>query len=184
MARISVNLKANFIAGATFIGMLMVANMSYAAEEFNEKQLSVAYLYNFMKFVEWPGIAAKSELILCITDNVRFVDELNAVSGQPVQGKIVRVKHIQFGETPRECQLLFLPREETPNRISKWLNSTGDSPTLTVSDLNEFLDLGGMIALVRDGAHLKFEVNLERTKRAGLKLSAQLLKVASEVKKG
>jgi YfiR/HmsC-like len=55
-------------------------------------------------------------------------------------------------------------------------------PILMVSNNREFLDMGGMIVLIDDDERLQFEVNLERVKRVGLKLNAQLLQIAHEVR--
>jgi YfiR/HmsC-like len=148
----------------------------------SEQALTVAYLYNFLKFTEWPPSVINSGITLCVTDSAAFGTELDVISGRPAQNKTIRVKRIELGENPKECQLLFLPREEKPIRVREWLNSTANSPTLMVSNLADFLDMGGMIALINDGDRLQFEVNLERVRPAGLKLSAQLLKIAREVR--
>jgi hypothetical protein len=64
----------------------------------------------------------------------------------------------------------------------EWLKNTENMPTLMVSSMSEFLEMGDMIILIDDGKRLQFEVNLERVKRVGFKLSAQLLKIAREVR--
>jgi YfiR/HmsC-like len=77
---------------------------------------------------------------------------------------------------------LFLPREEKPVRVRAWLNNAKNSPTLLVSNHTGFLDRGGMIALVYDNDSLHFEIDVAVTKSVGIKLSAQLLKIAQTVK--
>ncbi len=154
----------------------------YAISATNEQTLTVAFLYNFLKFAEWPTGTVNGEITLCVTDNAPFGEELDAISGRIAQNKKVRIKRVELGDNPHECQLLFLPREEKPVRIREWLNTTANSPTLMVSNTKEFLDMGGMIVLIDDGGRLQFEVNLERVKPTGLKLSAQLLKIAKDVR--
>jgi YfiR/HmsC-like len=157
-------------------------NAAFANPVTSEQALTVAFLYNFLKFAEWPTGSITGEITLCVADSSPFGEELDAISGRLAQNKKVRIKRIELGENPRECQLLFLPREEKPVRIREWLNNSANMPTLMVSNMKEFLDMGGMIVLVDDGSRLQFEVNLERVKPAGLKLSAQLLKIARAVK--
>jgi hypothetical protein len=94
----------------------------------------------------------------------------------------VRVKRIELGQSAKDCQLLFLPREEKPIRIREWLNNAKNTPTLMVSNVDDFLDMGGMIALIDDGTRLQFEVNLDQVRPTGLKLSAQLLQIARAVR--
>ena len=60
----------------------------------------------------------------------------------------------------------------------------GDVPfVLTVADIPDFVKQGGMIQFVLDGNTVKFEINVAASRRAGLKLSSELLKVARLVRK-
>jgi YfiR/HmsC-like len=184
--------KGHYLAGfTTFIPRLLgvilamgivTGSKAFAGQTTSEQALTVAFLYNFLKFAEWPEGTATNELTFCVTDSATFGDELDTVTGHRVQGKSVRIKRIELGESPRECQLLFLPQEEKPVRIREWLKSTENTPVLMVSNMSEFLDMGGMIVLINDGTRLLFEVSLEPVKRVGLKLNAQLLKVARDVR--
>jgi hypothetical protein len=54
---------------------------------------------------------------------------------------------------------------------------------LTVSDIPQFSQRGGMIQFVLEGNRIRFEVNLTATRRAGLSLSSELLKVATAVRR-
>ena len=94
---------------------------------------------------------------------------------------VVRGLRIELGDSPRECHLLFIPREEKPIRIREYLKNTENLPILSVSNLSSFLDMGGMIALVYD-ERLRFEVNLEPVRRVGLKLSSKMLALARDVR--
>lgn len=161
---------------------ILAINALPVAQATSEQVLTVAFLYNFLKFAEWPKDSLKDELILCITDSTAFGEELDAISGRPAQNKTLRIKRIELGESPRECQLLFLPSEEKPVRIREWLKNTANTPTLMVSNMAEFLDMGGMIVLIDDGSRLQFEVDLGRVKSSGIKLSAQLLKIAHNIR--
>lgn len=167
---------------ALILAISLGLNTSTASAATSEQALTVAFLYNFLKFSEWPEGTITGDITLCVTNSAVFGEELDAISGRLAQNKTVRIKHIELGENTRECQLLFLPREEKPVRIREWLKNTASTTTLTVSNMGEFLDMGGMIVLIDESNRLQFEVNLERVKSAGLKLSAQLLKIARDVR--
>jgi hypothetical protein len=55
------------------------------------------------------------------------------------------------------------------------------APVLTVSETNDFIDSGGMIALVRNRDRIRWEINRSSAESAGLRLSAQLLSMAVKV---
>lgn len=162
---------------------LFNANALLAAPASEIQTLTVAFLYNFMKLSEWPDDAASTEITLCVTEARNFGQELDAISGKEVQNKPLKIRRLVPGDNPRECQLLFLPSEEKPIRMHEWLKAIKESPVLTVSDQEGFLDQGGMIALINDDERLKFDVNLGQVERLGIKMSSQILQIANEVRR-
>jgi hypothetical protein len=174
--------KETFMAPLLGIIMAAMVNTPFGATTATSEQtLTLAFLYNFLKFVEWPPGSVTNEITLCVTDSAPFGQELDDLSGRPAQDKTVRIRRLDPGDSPRDCQLLFLPREEKPVRVREWLKMVENSPILMVSNQDEFLDMGGMIILNEEDKHMYFEVNLANAKRVGLKLSSQLLKLAREV---
>jgi len=171
-----------FIATILIAGMLnFVPTPSHATSTATEHTLIAAFLYNFLKFTEWPEGTVSTEIVLCTSKGGTF-EELDAISGKVAQSKPVKIKRISPNEPSDDCQLLFLPREDGAERIRQWLALTRNKPILIVSNVNEFLDMGGMIGLMNDGRNLNFEVDLTRVRQANLKLSAQLLQIAREVR--
>ena len=55
----------------------------------------------------------------------------------------------------------------------------GPSPVLTVGEHVQFSRLGGVIAFIRDGNRVRFEINLDAADRAGLQVSSKLLRLAA-----
>jgi hypothetical protein len=60
---------------------------------------------------------------------------------------------------------------------------TGDAVTsvLTVGDSKPFTQNGGILALFEDHNHLRFDVNLDNARRAGVTIQPELLKAAASV---
>ena len=54
-------------------------------------------------------------------------------------------------------------------------------PILTVSDIGGFAQAGGMIGLFESEQHIRFNINITVARQANLKLSSQLLKLATIV---
>jgi hypothetical protein len=68
-------------------------------------------------------------------------------------------------------------------RLKEILVNLAKTSILTVSDLPQFLQRGGIIQFVTIGNKVRFEVNLSSAQNAGLTLSSDLLKVAVAVRK-
>lgn len=58
------------------------------------------------------------------------------------------------------------------------LSNIGSKSVLTVSDIANFTEAGGMIGLIEIEQRIRFDINMVATDRARLKLSSQLLKLA------
>ncbi|MCE7913855.1 MAG: YfiR family protein [Nitrosomonas sp. PRO4] len=166
------------IAIASTLGSASLASAQPIA---SEQTLTAAFLYNFLKFTEWPDDAFDNEVTICTSIKPEF-EELDAILGRIAQNKPVGIKRITNQQSLNSCQLLFLPREEGMQHVHEWLSAAADKPILTVSNVNDFLDAGGMIQLNNDGKNLSFSINLEYARRAGLKFSAQLLQIARQVR--
>ncbi len=146
------------------------------------EELTLAYLYNFLKFTEWPAVDSINEMTICVSKAGRLAANPDALAGRLAQNKKVVIKSLDTLKDPRTCQILFLDQTENSLNISQWLKQTEKLPILTVSDKPDFLDMGGMIMLIEADNRLQFEVDLTGVRNAGLNLNSQVLKIARDVR--
>ena len=66
-------------------------------------------------------------------------------------------------------------------RFKAVLTKLARLPILTVGDIADFAQEGGMIGLVEAEQRIRFNINLAAARQANLKLSSQLLKLATIV---
>ncbi len=147
-----------------------------------EYLIKAAFLYNFAKFVEWPETQdvendLRSSVILGILGNDPFGKAIETIQGKTVKGKKLRVKHFSRVEDLESCHMLFICSSERQGLIHV-LNRVNGSNVLTVGDMHRFAQLGGMVNLVKEGNKIKFEINVNAVRKAGLKISSKLLKLA------
>jgi hypothetical protein len=151
----------------------------------NASRVKAAILYRFPGFVEWPAeaVEGRTTLDICVlgptTPFGNVLDEL--VAGEALGGRALNARLV----TPRNldtCHVLFLPDGSDARRTV--LRSVANRPVLTISDADRFLDEGGMVQLRLLDDRVRFEVDLSAAERAGLRLSAQLLRLAVRVRGG
>lgn len=164
--------------------LLLAANSLPVAPEASEYEVKAAFLYNFSKFVDWPEeafSASEAPLEICVLGDNPFGGTLvAAVRDKQVNGRQISVRHVpSVGET-RGCHIAFIHASES-RRLEQILDPLRRTPTLTVSDMPSFAERGGVIGLKVDKKRVRFEVNMVAAREAGLKLSSQLLKVATAV---
>ncbi|HEX4228904.1 MAG TPA: YfiR family protein [Bryobacteraceae bacterium] len=181
-------LRRLLVGAAVVVSGLPFAVSSPAGErpKPTESQVQVAYLYNFGKFVQWPANAAgtKSNLFnICVYGQDPFGATLyTTVADGIIDGKRVVAKRIVDAHEAVSCQILFISSSED-TRLKTILEDLNKAAVLTVSDMPQFSQRGGMIQFVLDGNKVRFEVDLTATQSAGLTLSSELLRVAAAVKR-
>ena len=149
-----------------------------------EYEVKAAFLYNFAKFVEWPEevfAGSDGHLVLGVLGDDPFGQALDRIAQEKtVQGRRIVVRRWRSLKDVMGAHVLFVSPAEERN-LAAILRMSKDSHVLTVSDLDGFAERGGAISLFLDQRRVRFAVNLKATEQAGLKMSAQLLKIAKIV---
>jgi hypothetical protein len=152
----------------------------------SEYQVKATYLYNFGRFVKWPGTvpAVKGDSFpVCVLGQDPFGTILDStLAGEALDGKPVALRRIAKPQDAGECRILFISATEEKH-LKDILTALDESGVLTVSDMPGFTRRGGMIQFVLEGDRVRFEINLASAESARLVLSSELLKVASSVRR-
>ena len=169
-------------AGIVFAVLAAVPICSAWPADSPESRLKVAFLYNFTKFATWlePGFSAQSTISVCVLGKDAVSADLETIKTKTAQGRPLSLAVLSAVNQAKNCNVLFIGQSEK-NKVSDILKTLGDSNVLTVSDIGGFATAGGIIELVNEDGRITFDVNLDCARRVGLKLHAQLLKVARVV---
>lgn len=173
--------------GMFFLGLLLISPPCFAAETISkEYQLKAAFLYNFTKFVEWPApaLAAKdSPIIIGVLGKNPFGDELaKLVQERTVNGHPFIVQQLASVNEATNVNLLFVPRGQE-SLLTDRLPGLQAAGALTVGESEAFAAMAGIVNFTMEADKIRFEINLEEAERGGLKISAQLLKLAKTVRR-
>ena len=156
-------------------------------EKPSEYEVKAVYLFNFAKFVQWPAGEPSGEtdaFTTCVLGKDPFGQTLDfTLAGETLHGKKTATKRIESARDARGCRIVFVSASEE-QRLGSILAALQGMSVLTVSDMEDFSERGGMIQLVMENDRVRFEVNLTAATSAKLVMSSELLKVARGVKRG
>jgi hypothetical protein len=157
------------------VTLVLVATTLLSAQEVPlEYRVKAAYLFNFAKFVEWPGAAATGPITICVAGRNVFGEALTeTVRDETVNGRALAVRVIL--EPEPGCHILFVPRGAA---AAAYLRAAESTPTLTVGESSDFIAQGGIITFTLEGANVRFEISLDAAERTGLRISSRLLRLA------
>jgi hypothetical protein len=75
------------------------------------------------------------------------------------------------------CHVLFISTSEK-KRLPEIFAALKSASVLTVGEMDQFTEAGGMINFVLVGTKIRFEINQEAATSAGLKISSKLMSLA------
>lgn len=176
---------AGLLVAVCLIPFLDAAQFSHQNLEYRIKG---AFLYNFIKFVEWPEGTFKGEqspFIIGIldqqTESVSVIREVLADKATPM-GRAIEIRHFSgWNEALVECHLVFISRTAQIDWQAVVKRTTG-KPLLLVGEQDGFAQQGGMMNLLATSDAVRCEVNLRRAQKAQLKLSGRLVNIARLVR--
>lgn len=164
------------------LGLLAPALSEPQPARLSDQQLRTAYVLNFIRYIDWPdhAFAGSAAGIVVCTFGGEAGAPLAGIAGKQVRGRTVALRSVANAEEARSCNVLFV-REPEARRFVGMLRALQHAPVLTVSEVDAFIDVGGMIGLVHLDNRLQFEINLGAMQQAQLKASLQLLRLARNV---
>lgn len=163
---------------AAMVSLLSPLCPGESGEDRLEYQVKAAFLFNFLKFVEWPSVASDRPWVIGILGHNPFDGALEqTVRGKVVNGHPVEVRHYARPADVNHCNILFIGRGDY-ERTGAQLESLFQEPgLLTVGEAAGFLKSGGIINFYLLDNHVHFEIRPALARSAGLHVSAQLLKL-------
>lgn len=171
------------IPAAVAAAMLACAGASSAPAAPNqalEYEAKAVFLYKVTRFIDWPD-STGTPLRIGVLGDDPFGDSLPAVfperGGQPTAcvTRISSLAHLDGFD------VLFVARSEAA-RVCEILEKLRGRPVLTVSDLDDFCERGGMIGLDMEDHRLRLRTNPAASDRAHLRIHASLLRLAEQTR--
>jgi len=177
---------ALFCRALSLLVALLASGLSNALSEGrpSEYDIKAAFLYNFLKYVEFPAHAfpaGSSTLTIGVLGKDPFGASLDTLNKKTVQGRTLAIRRLTDLKDIGDVHVLFISSSEKA-RLKSILDTVKTTPILTVGETGGFAKSGGIINFTIENNNVRFEVNPDAAERAKLKISSQLLKLAKVVK--
>ncbi len=157
--------------------------LSMATSAPREYLLKAAFLYNLAKLTAWPTKAFSNlqiPLRVCILGEDPFGAALESIEGKMINERpLLTTRIAQVADTER-CHILFISTSEE-KRLRAILDYLHERPILTIADMPNFAQAGGIIKLKTVEDRIQFDINIDAANAASLKLSSKLLRLGNIV---
>jgi hypothetical protein len=145
----------------------------------SEYQVKAAFLYNLTKFIEWPSGSLEDPAapfnIGMLGDSPMF-EAISSLNDKTVKEHKLNIKQLTPDSTLESCHILFIDR--TVNETEKILRRLNGQKTLTVGEMQDFNQYGGLVNFIIINNRVGFEINQKRAEQAGFTISSKLLSLA------
>ncbi|HTK85744.1 MAG TPA: YfiR family protein [Patescibacteria group bacterium] len=150
------------------------------AQESAESQYPVisAYIYNFTQFTTWPADAVKDQFTVCVLGHNPFGPSLAPLRTRTVNGKGISEKFYKGASADiSDCNALFVSESERDN-VDEILKLVRGKPVLTMSNMDGFVDSGGMVEFTKKDSRIGIRIGLHSVEASGISISSKLLRLA------
>jgi hypothetical protein len=148
-----------------------------------EYELKAVFIYKLVHFVDWPDdvLAPGKPLVIGVLGRDPFGGSLRSAfaAGGPSGRKVV-LRHFAQADDLEPCHVLFVSRSERA-RTCALVDSLATQATLTIGDFHGFGAQGGVVTLTMDDKRVRVAINRDASRRAGLRISSKLLRLALPV---
>ncbi|MEP6936443.1 MAG: YfiR family protein [Chthoniobacterales bacterium] len=152
----------------------------------SDTDLKVAYLFNFASLVNWPASSfgsPQSPIVIGFAGDDAMANQLERrIGNRTAKGRPIQVRRVSSadGAAIRDCHLLYVGDGER-GRLDAILREIQRAPVLTVSDGNDFVRHGGIIAFEVQDKTVRFTANTRSANSSGISLGSDVLRLAREV---
>jgi hypothetical protein len=153
-------------------------NETARAQTSSYGELQAAYLFNFAKYIKWPG--ELPVFVVGIYGDAEIFDGLQStLKTKKIGGRDIELREIKSLDQLAGCQIIYLP-ESASESLSEIRETTAGKNVLIVTE-EDLIKKGATISFVVEDDRLRFKLKKSALSEAGLTATEGLLKLAIEL---
>lgn len=179
------------MSGRRFItkGLLILAALLFgvraeAQSPMNESQVKAMFVYNFLKFVEWPAVSHQTGdpfVVLIIGDGPTADATEQFLESKTIGDQKVSVRRTRWDQPVDGARAAFV-LESDGKKLRRILDAAASAGVLTIGEGESFTERGGVIALLVEDRKVRFDVDTTAAQVARLRVSSKLLALTHAVR--
>ena len=151
----------------------------------DESQIKAMFVYNFLKFVEWPvdaSVGAKDPFVVVIIGDGATADATEQfLQSKSIGERPLIVRRGRWDQSLAGVRAAFVV-EPDAKRLHRVLDAASAAGVLTIGEEEGFATHGGVIGLLVEDRKVRFDVDTSAAQSAGLRVSSKLLALTHAVR--
>ncbi|MBD3314585.1 MAG: DUF4154 domain-containing protein [Chitinivibrionales bacterium] len=168
--------------------ILMMSPCRLWPQVVEEYQIKSVYLERFTRFIDWPENSAVNDTAIPFIIGVVGRNPFGSIlekdyAHHRIKDKRVEIRYCDDLERIEGCHLLFIADSEK-HGLDEILERVRGKAVLMVGDTQGFAHAGVHINFYRSGDKIRFKINIDAVREAGLEVASLLLDYAQVVREG
>ena len=166
------------------LAALLFGVRAEAQSPMNESQVKAMFVYNFLKFVEWPADSHRASdpfVVLIIGEGPTADATEQFLESKAIGDQKVVVRRTRWDQSLGGARAVFVV-ESDAKRLHRILEAAASAGVLTIGEGEDFATRGGVIALLVEDRRVRFDVDTAAAQVAGLRVSSKLLALTHAVR--
>jgi hypothetical protein len=185
MAGASVFRRRSITNRALLLAALLFGVRAEAQTAMGESQVKAMFVYNFLKFVEWPVarfLGARDPFVVVIIGEGATADATeHFLSSKAIGERQLLVRRARWDQSLAGVRAAFIV-ERDARKLRRLLDAAAAAGVLTIGEGDGFTTSGGVIGLLVQDRKVRFDVDTSAAQLAGLRISSKLLALTRAVR--
>jgi hypothetical protein len=158
----------------TIFFLLTIVTKSFTQEE----SFIAISMYNFTRYVDWPGSDASSDFVIDIIGHKSVYEKLKEITNdRKVGNRRIVVRYLDGVNNITKSDMLFVGFWQSKDML-KALSKVGNAHTLILSEKDGMIEAGAGINFIIRNNVIKFELKRNNIMKYGLKVTEELSSLA------
>jgi hypothetical protein len=157
---------------------VVVGGCAQAQAPADEAQIKAAFVYNFLKFVDWPESSSRRSddpLVVAIIGEGPTADAVATfLATRHVGDRPIVIRHLVWDQSLAGVQAAFV-NEADPRKLRRVFDAASGAAVLSIGETRDFALHGGVIGLLVEERRVRFDIDTDAAEAAGLHISSKLL---------
>lgn len=157
---------------------MFVGTRAGAQAPADEAQIKAAFVFNFLKFVDWPVDSFHGQqdpFIIAIVGEGDTADATERfLTAKQIGTRPIVVRRIKWDQSLAGVHAVFVADHDA-KRLRHVFEAAAAGSVLSIGEGEDFAAHGGVIGLLIDDRKVRFDIDTDAAQAAGLKVSSKLL---------
>lgn len=150
-----------------------------------ESEVKAMFVYNFLKFVEWPVehvLGTRDPFVVVIIGEGPTADATeHFLESRTIGERPLFVRRIKWDQSLAGARAAFVV-ERDAKKLRRVLDAAAAANVLTIGEGDDFATSGGVIGLLVEDRKVRFDVDTSAAQLAGLRVSSKILALSHAVR--